>query len=478
VGASLVVFMAGPAAILAVPWLQRAELIADTPIALLIALLVACSATNALVIKVAGRLRPVRGLHLRTAGAAFSTAWVVYATGWGSLLVIGYAVGIADAMRVHGSRAWKPGLLWAGVAILGGEVLVAFGWAPTVLHPSIAHVLAGSTFVCLALVAYSLGTSAATAERAVARIEQDRAYFRDLVQHAADVIALVSPQFEIEYISPGIEGLVGRSPGACEGHSIEEVFGAEAAADIGRAYDTLTLSDYISCEWHLVNEFHQHKRAYARLTRREDGSLVLNLRDVTEQRALEAQLEQRASVDALTGMPNRHALMQHLRQLTSVEGVTILFIDLDGFKEVNDALGHEAGDGVLRDVAAHMVAKAPAGVTIGRLGGDEFLAIMPSSDDSAALAAARAIVASVEEVGRSVTRLPLSASVGIATGASDETREQLLRRADQAMYRAKNGGPGQIERSSADAPRPAAADPGEQHTPEQQPQAESGVARR
>ena len=81
------------------------------------------------------------------------------------------------------------------------------------------------------------------------------------------------------------------------------MLGVDAAEDIARAYDTLTLSDYVACEWHLTNEFQEQRRAYARLTRRHDGSLVLNLRDVTEQRALEAQLEYRASVDALTGLP-------------------------------------------------------------------------------------------------------------------------------------------------------------------------------
>ena len=128
------------------------------------------------------------------------------------------------------------------------------------------------------------------------------------MQHAADVIALVSPSFQIDYISPGIEPLVGREPESCLGLNIRDVLGPEAADDIARAYDTLTLSDYVACEWHLTNDFHEQRRAYARLTRRLDGWLVLNLRDVTEQRALEAQLEHRASIDALTGLPNRARL--------------------------------------------------------------------------------------------------------------------------------------------------------------------------
>ncbi len=442
---SLLVFAAGPAAILAIPWLQRAHLIANTPFALLVVLLLACSAANACAIALEARVSNTLGLHVRMATAALSTAWVVYATGWGPILVIGYAIGIADALRLHGSRAWRPGLGWSAVAIVGGEITVALGLAPTVVRPAIAHAVAGSTFVCLALVARTLGSSAKTAEEATARIAQDRAYFRDLVQHAADVIALVSPNLHVEYISPGIEPLVGRSPASCTGLHIGDVLGHDAAEDIARAYDTLTLSDYVSCEWHLTNELREQRRAYARLTRREDGSLVLNLRDVTEQRALEAQLEHRASIDALTGLPNRAELTQRLYRVGTLEDVTVLFIDLDGFKEVNDSLGHEKGDGVLRDVASRIASSVPEGITVGRLGGDEFLAIMQSADIARATVVAKGIIAGIQHVGATLTRYPLSASVGIATGTRYESPEHLLCRADQAMYRAKAAGPGRTE---------------------------------
>jgi diguanylate cyclase (GGDEF)-like protein len=336
-------------------------------------------------------------------------------------------------------------LCWSGFAIACGEITVALGLAPTILRPAVAHAVALTTFLCLALIARTLGSSAAAAERATAQIASDRAYFRDLVQHAADVIALVSPDFKIDYISPGIEPLVGISPPTCVGLHIRDVLGVDAADDIARAYDTLTLSDYVACEWHLTNEFQEQRHAYARLTRRHDGSLVLNLRDVTEQRALEAQLEYRASVDALTGLPNRAALMQHLLQQGALDNTTVLFIDLDGFKEVNDALGHESGDGVLRDVAGRIAAEVPESVTVGRLGGDEFLAIMPSADATTALDVARGIIAGIEQLGTSLTRFPLSASIGIASGLRAESAEQLLHRADQAMYRAKGAGPGRCD---------------------------------
>ena len=445
VGASLLVFTAGPAAVLAIPLLQRSHLIADTPMWLLVTLILACSVANAVAQTFEKRLSPTHGLHLRAGTAAISTAWVVYATGWGSILVIGFGVGIADLLRAHGSRAWRPGLLWSGIAIFAGEITIALGISPTILSPAVAHAVAFTTFLCLALIARTLGSSAEAAEKAAEQIARDRSYFRDLVQHAADVIALVSPTFKIDYISPGIEPLVGISPPSCVGLHIRDVLGVDAAEDIAHAYDTLTLSDYVACEWHLTNEFQEQRHAYARLTRRHDGSLVLNLRDVTEQRALEAQLEYRASVDALTGLPNRAALMQHLSQQGALDDTTVLFIDLDGFKEVNDALGHESGDGVLRDVAVRIAGVVPPGVSVGRLGGDEFLAIMADADEAGAIDIARRIITGIEQLGSRLTGFPLSASIGIAAGYRSESAEQLLHRADQAMYRAKATGSGRVD---------------------------------
>ncbi len=441
-GASLLVFASGPAAIIAIPWLQRAPLIADTPLWLLIILLGACSAANAAMLAIEGRLPPAWGLQLRAAVAAISTAWVVYATGWGSLLVIAYAIAIADAMRVHGSRAWRPGLVWSAIAVFGGEVAIELGIAPSIMRPSTSHAVAGATTCCLALIVRTLGASAKNAEDAAVRIEEGRSYFRDLVQHAADVIALVSENLRIEYVSPGIESMVGCSAASCVGLHITEVLGPDASADIGRAHETLTLSDYVSCEWRLANELRGQRRVYARLTLRHDGSLVLNLRDVTEQRALEAQLQHRANVDELTGLPNRAALIEQLGQRDRGD-VTVLFIDLDGFKEVNDSLGHEQGDRVLRNVGARIASVVRGGVTVGRLGGDEFPAIMQGSDVVAAQVVAKRIIDGIVQVG-SVTKFPLSASVGVAAGTRDESAEKILRRADHAMYQAKADGPGRI----------------------------------
>jgi diguanylate cyclase (GGDEF)-like protein len=140
--------------------------------------------------------------------------------------------------------------------------------------------------------------------------------------------------------------------------------------------------------------------------------------------------------------------MQRLAQRGALDDTTVLFIDLDGFKEVNDVLGHESGDGVLRDVASRIASQVPDDVAVGRLGGDEFLAILPGTDERMARSVARRIIASIEALGETLTQFPLSASIGVASGIRAETPEQLLHRADQAMYRAKAGGPGRCDFAS------------------------------
>lgn len=440
---ALVIFSTGPIALAALPALSNAGLIADTPLPVLIALLLACMVSNLAVQLLRPHVPIATGVQLRAAVAALSTAWFVYATGLGSLLVIAYAIGIADAVRVYGSRAWRPGLAWAGVAVVVGECCITIGVAPTVVPVSIAHLTAIATFGCLAILARTLGMAAQAAEIATEQVENSRAYFHDMVQHSADVIALIGPGLELSYVSPGIILLIGRPPEECIGQPVADVLGQDAGEDIAQAQKAPSSEGVITCEWFLAAGISEPRWAQARVTVRDDGSLILNVRDITDQRALEAELEQRAHNDALTGLPNRAALTTALGDLPPNERVTLLFIDLDGFKMVNDSLGHKRGDAVLREAGQAIAAQVAPDVTVGRLGGDEFLAILPHANPADAKALAARIICSIEEAGARHSRYPLSASIGIAAGSPGDAPERLLHRADQAMYEAKETGRGQ-----------------------------------
>jgi diguanylate cyclase (GGDEF)-like protein/PAS domain S-box-containing protein len=435
----LLTFAVGPAAAAIFWWLQQQEYIASTPYWLLAVLLTACSLSNALCILFTVNVHPDLRLHLRLALAAFSTTWVVYATGWGPILAIGYAVGIADVLRGEGSRTWRPGVLWCCAAIATGQLMIALDIAPTLLQPSVSHALAFGGCICLAVVAHTLGVSARNAEVANATLDERRSYFHDLVQHAADVIALLGPDLHVMYVSPAIESLLGREPLECVGQDVRALLGARARDGVDALISRLDLSSSAFGELYLTHADGTERRAETMVMLRTGGSIVLNLHDVTWQRALEEQLRHRATFDALTGLPNRHAVSEQLEQLCAARGVTVLFIDLDGFKDINDQYGHGRGDEVLCDIAARISACMPPGGAVGRLGGDEFLAVLPTTDLDAAVALARRCIETIEH-----TKTGVSASVGIATAERGDPVDAILGRADEAMYTAKGSKPGQV----------------------------------
>ncbi len=182
----------------------------------------------------------------------------------------------------------------------------------------------------------------------------------------------------------------------------------------------------------------------------EDASLHWQgvIVDISAQKRLESQLEQFAFYDTLTGLPNRALLLDRLRHsLTRTQRedrpVGVLFIDLDGFKIINDTLGHIAGDRALQTVSRRLQAILRAGDTAGRLGGDEFVVIVESvSDAQAVVKIAERII---DEIGAPMTvagqEVVVSCSIGIRTSDGDDfSPEEFLRDADVAMYSAKNRG--------------------------------------
>jgi diguanylate cyclase (GGDEF)-like protein/PAS domain S-box-containing protein len=185
-----------------------------------------------------------------------------------------------------------------------------------------------------------------------------------------------------------------------------------------------------------------------------DGEgVVLTLRDTTERRAFEEQLAHQAFHDVLTGLPNRALFADRLghalsRRPDDASTIAVLFIDLDDFKTVNDSLGHDAGDAVLREMAARLQRCLRGGDTPARLGGDEFAVLLESvCDAEEALETGRRIVRSFAEPLRLDGReLSASVCVGVALGLPQLSEPaELLRDADTAMYVAKGRGRGTVE---------------------------------
>jgi diguanylate cyclase (GGDEF)-like protein len=167
--------------------------------------------------------------------------------------------------------------------------------------------------------------------------------------------------------------------------------------------------------------------------------------DVTERYWLEQGLRRSAHRDALTGLANRAALDEELEaRIAAVQAsggnLAIMLVDLDGFKAVNDAQGHMAGDELLQAVATRFQAPAYADCFVARLGGDEFVLIPGGAYDTASLEErARQVLHDLHcPITTSECAATISGTIGIARLHADDTRRDLMRRADQALYAAKN----------------------------------------
>jgi len=180
---------------------------------------------------------------------------------------------------------------------------------------------------------------------------------------------------------------------------------------------------------------------------------VVVFRDIRARKEHEEAMRRLAYRDDVTGLPNRISLLDRFQleiahAQRNRERLGVLYLDLDGFKDVNDAHGHEAGDELLKLVAQRMRATLRAGDTVARLGGDEFVVLLPgvAGADEARKVGQKLVAAVEPEAQLGTARAAVSASVGISIYPRDgDEPETLMRRADKAMYRAKSLGRGRVE---------------------------------
>jgi diguanylate cyclase (GGDEF)-like protein/PAS domain S-box-containing protein len=287
---------------------------------------------------------------------------------------------------------------------------------------------------------------------------QTEARFRSLVQHSSDVILVTRADGTMRYVSPSATRVLGYDPGELVGQAIPSVLHPDdidrAAKLFREASKTPGVTGPVEWRFRQPDGSWLHAEILATNLLRDPTvrGIVLNTRDVSERKRLTEQLTHQAFHDPLTGLANRALFrdrVSHALALAQRQGrpITVLFLDLDDFKKVNDSLGHAEGDRLLIAAAERFLASARAADTVARLGGDEFAILIEhvAGSEGQAELLLRLSAAMAHPFTLSGNQVQVSASIGVAVATGQESADDLLRNADVAMYAAKRRGKGRSE---------------------------------
>ncbi|MGR6963325.1 putative bifunctional diguanylate cyclase/phosphodiesterase [Geodermatophilus sp. URMC 61] len=315
--------------------------------------------------------------------------------------------------------------------------------------------------------AYAVFRDMTAAEAEAARTAESRraaAEVVDSLESFSDMYVGVDADWRITYINAQAEARLGVSRAHVVGRDVWECFPDLLGTPIEAAYrEAVRTGRPVTVEArYTAADLWSETRVFP--LRR--GGLGVYFRDVGERRAMEQErdrllaaerraraaaeqaqhdLAHRATHDDLTGLPNRAGLVQQVGAVLDRwpgVGVTVLFVDLDRLKLVNDGLGHGAGDALLAVAARRLADLAKPTELVARFGGDAFVMAMFDASAAAADRMAAAVVAALSEPVESGARLAVTASVGLSSSAGPADLDTLLREADAALHRAKDDGGG------------------------------------
>ena len=325
-------------------------------------------------------------------------------------------------------------LFWPTLVILtlalGGALLVALG-----MHPLLQRL-----------------------SRQSSQLRESEQYLRQaasVFRFAREAIMITDPDFNIIEVNPAFTDITGHSAVRLKGQSMRSLLAERDALEqkVDAVREELNSTGSWEGEVHYQRADGRNMVALQTISavHHNDGKLVRYIHifnDITEKQQAAEVIQHLALHDELTGLPNRVCLEQYLGRILAERDaaspmLAILFLDLDRFKEVNDTLGHQAGDELLKIVTSRLQASVRADDLLARLGGDEFILVLnPVHEaDNAARVAAHIVQALAEPFHIHNTNTRIGVSIGIALCPHHgSTIDSLINAADSAMYQAKQGG--------------------------------------
>ncbi|HWS32629.1 MAG TPA: EAL domain-containing protein [Actinoplanes sp.] len=333
-------------------------------------------------------------------------------------------------------RVWRRGLPYASVVAV--DVLL------------LAHVHRDDGDLMLVTIGAVLLTALVVARQLVAARENEvlQERFKLLVQNSSDIISISEPDGRVIYCSPAIKRVLGLDASAAVGTLVSDWAHVDDIEGLRDCW-AKTLSApgaSATCRIRVTNSAGEQRWIEIATTNLlhepSVGGVLTNSRDVTETTLVQEKLSHEATHDALTGLANRVLFTERVEAAVAGGGAfSIVLVDLDGFKDVNDTLGHAAGDALLIAVADRMSANVRNTDTVARLGGDEFAilfdGLVGDPVDRVLVRITEALLIPVPVHERLIS---VRASFGVADASSDV--DELLHRADIAMYAAKLRGEG------------------------------------
>lgn len=367
-----------------------------------------------------------------------------------------HVANVSPVSEVIPGEALVPRFSWLPYcAIVVGYGVLVYSSVPYRLEPHGIVVLSALVLTGIVVLRQITAVKENIRLHSLQAARESESHFRTLIENSSDIVMIFDLEGRITYQSPSVHRILGYEQDSLIGEiglSFVHPDDLQSMKDASRLLKRNSESEVLrECRFRHFDGSWRILEGIAKIISDDESGtrgILLNARDVNERKALESKLFHQAFHDPLTNLANRLLFKSRVEEalITAAGGdfeVAVLFLDLDDFKNINDTLGHEAGDKLLIELTEKLRLCVRARDTVARLGGDEFAILIEGGEvrDKAVSVAARVL----ENVSQSFNLGGIEVKIGISIGiafkdATETTAEELLRNADVAMYSAKGKG--------------------------------------